>query len=69
MLRILGFMGRLGSMRGTGTLSWSTSVCTADCPPPGASYFVPSGSSLNGGVVGSKDGGNLFMSGLSPTIG
>jgi hypothetical protein len=59
---------RFQSYHGTGTLSWSTSVCTADCPPAGAYYSVPSSSNLYGNVVSSQDAGSLNMSGPPPTI-
>jgi hypothetical protein len=63
---------RLGSMRGVGTLTWaSPPVCVANCPPPGASVFIPflPGASLFGNVVGGKDGGSISMSGPAPTVG
>jgi hypothetical protein len=60
---------RFQSYHGNGTVSWGSSVCAANCPPSGASYYVPSNSSnLNGNVVSSQDAGSLNMSGPPPTI-
>jgi hypothetical protein len=56
---------RLGSLRGNGTLWFSTnSVCVATCPPPGASWYAPTGfSQLQGAVLSSQDAGTFGMYG------
>ncbi len=62
---------RLGTMRGSGTLSIGTNaVCIEACPPAGAFYWVPSGyaSVFNAGVLGSQDAGTVTLHGAAPVI-
>lgn len=61
---------RLGSLRGSGTISFATnSICVAACPPPGAWWYAPTGfSQLQGAVLSSQDAGTLGVYGPAPTI-
>lgn len=61
---------RFGQLRGTGTLSLATNAaCVASCPPPGASWYAPTGyANLGGAVIGNSDAGYVQMSGPAPTI-
>ena len=60
---------RLGSMRGSGTLSMATNpVCVEACPPAGASYWVSSGFTnvSQAAVLGSQDAGLVNLNGAAP---
>jgi hypothetical protein len=61
-----------GGLRGPGTLSWQNNpTCSANCPPPGAWYWVPGGgaqSSLSGTLLGQTDSGTINAYGIPPTI-
>ena len=61
---------RFGSLKGNGTLSLSTSAaCVSQCPPPGASWYAPTGYwQLQGAVLSSQDAGGLNIYGSAPTI-
>ena len=61
---------RLGTLKGSGTLSLGTnSTCVEACPPAGAYWYAPSGFwQLQGAALSSQDAGNLGMGGGAPTI-
>src|SRR3954469_3210153 len=54
---------RLGSLKGSGTLSLKViGSCVRSCPPAGAYYYPPtSAANLNAAVIGSKDAGTFNM--------
>lgn len=62
---------RLGTMRGSGTLSVAMNpICVEACPPAGASYWVQGGYTnvFNGAVLGSQDAGIVNLNGAPPVI-
>jgi hypothetical protein len=62
---------RLGSMRGSGTLSIGTNpACIEACPPAGASYWVSGGFTnvSQAAVLGSQDAGLVGLNGAAPII-
>jgi hypothetical protein len=62
---------RLGTMRGTGTLSMATNPgCIEACPPAGASYWVSSGFTnvYQAAVLGSQDAGLVNLNGAAPIV-
>jgi hypothetical protein len=61
---------RLGSLKGNGTLSLGTNAtCVSACPPPGASWYAPTGYwQIQGAVLSSQDAGGLSIYGPAPTI-
>jgi hypothetical protein len=61
---------RLGSLKGSGTLSLGTNAsCVSACPPPGANWYAPTGYwQLQGAVLSSQDAGGLSIFGPAPTI-
>jgi len=61
---------RLGSLKGSGTLSLGTNAtCVSACPPPGANWSAPTGYwQLQGAVLSSQDAGGFTIYGPAPTI-
>jgi len=61
---------RLGSLKGSGTVSLGTNAtCVSACPPAGANWYAPNGYwQLQGAVLSSQDAGGLGIYGPAPTI-
>ena len=61
---------RLGSLKGSGTVSLATNAtCASSCPPAGAYWYAPTGYwQLQGAVLSSQDAGFLNINGPAPTV-
>ena len=61
---------RLGSLKGTGSISLgTTATCVSACPPPGAYWYAPYAYwQVQGAVLSSQDAGQLNMYGNAVTI-
>jgi len=61
---------RLGTLKGSGTVSLATNAtCVSSCPPAGAYWYAPTGYwQVQGAVLSSQDAAYLNMNGPAPIV-